>query len=465
MIITKEITVTSGMKDVDDMKKIWKFFENLDEYMYVADMDTHEIVYMNRKTLATYGFHSLDEVAGKKCYQVLQNSLSPCAICNNDRLEPQKFREWKYYNPILKAHMFLKDTMMIDPDTGRRYRVELAMDVGRELQHLDAIENYQNMEYVINEGLRVALSAENPDRSIEILLEYLGKTLGGERTYIFEKNKWGRDDNTYEWVADGVEPEKDSLQNLAPDVCGQWYSRFRENENIIIRDLEELHESDPVRYGILKRQNIHSLIAVPLFDEGKVLGFFGMDNPDNKVSLAYAQNMLQVMGYFLVTSMRRRNLIRQLRTMSYTDPLTKMGNRFAMEEYAASLTEHKMIGVVFCDITGLKRINDEHGHLAGDKFIQAACACIRKAFGGFGLFRIGGDELLVLCYDISEQEIKERVAVLRKTIEQEHVTLAIGYMWKPDTTASLDELMTEAERWMYEDKAEYYRTSGLDRRR
>ena len=38
------------------MKKIWEFFENMDECMYVADIDTHELIYMNKKALNIYGF-------------------------------------------------------------------------------------------------------------------------------------------------------------------------------------------------------------------------------------------------------------------------------------------------------------------------------------------------------------------------------------------------------------------------
>ena len=88
------------------------------------------------------------------------------------------------------------------------------------------IRSVQNLEAVINEGLRVALLEETPDQSLEVLLEHLGKALNGERTYIFEQNESGGDDNTYEWVADGVEPEKESLQNAVsythltlPTIC------------------------------------------------------------------------------------------------------------------------------------------------------------------------------------------------------------------------------------------------------
>lgn len=47
------------------MSKIWEFFDTMEELVYVTDMDSHDLVYMNKKALQTYGFHSLDEIASK----------------------------------------------------------------------------------------------------------------------------------------------------------------------------------------------------------------------------------------------------------------------------------------------------------------------------------------------------------------------------------------------------------------
>lgn len=177
-------------------------------------------------------------------------------------------------------------------------------------QRESAVESVQNMEAIINEGLRMALAESSPDRSLEVLLAHLGKALDGERTYIFEQNKSGGDDNTYEWVADGVLPEKQNLQNLPPKVCGGWYRKFREGGYIAIRDLEEIRQSDPLQYEILKRQNIHSIVAVPLYDDSRLIGFYGVDNPPVK-SMEYTSNMLQITAHFIVSSLRLRNLIRE----------------------------------------------------------------------------------------------------------------------------------------------------------
>ena len=178
------------------------------------------------------------------------------------------------------------------------------------------IQSVQNLEAVINEGLRAALLEETPDQSLAVLLKYLGNALNGERTYIFEQNESGCDDNTYEWAADGVEPEKESLQNVPPEVCASWYRKFGVGKHIVIGSLEDIRETDPLQYENLKRQGVHSLVVVPLYDGKKIIGFYGVDNPPVK-SLEYASNMLQTAAYFIVSSLKRRNLVRELQKRSY----------------------------------------------------------------------------------------------------------------------------------------------------
>ncbi len=177
------------------------------------------------------------------------------------------------------------------------------------------MRSVQNLEVIINEGLRVALLEETPDQSLSVLLEHLGKALNGERTYIFEQNESGGDDNTYEWVADGVEPEQEHLQNVPPEVCASWYRNFSVGRHIVIECLEDIRETEPLQYENLKQQGIHSLVVVPLYDGKRIIGFYGVDNPPVK-SLEYASNMLQTAAYFIVSSLKRRNLFRELQKRS-----------------------------------------------------------------------------------------------------------------------------------------------------
>ena len=395
------------MKEINN---IWQFFENLNEYVYATDIETYEMVYMNRKTLEAYGLKSLDEIKGRKCYEILQKSSIPCGMCNNDKICEGFFEEWRHYNSIIDKYLTLKDTLVEDPQEHRKYRLEIGIDISEERIQDKALQKYNSMEALVNEGLRIALMASTPDEAIYAILEYFGKSLNGERTYIFEKNKKGGDDNTYEWVAEGVKPEKDNLQNLPPEICANWYHRFQKGKHIVFQNLEEIREIDPLQYENLKRQDIRALAVVPLYDDGKVIAFYGVDNPP-PLSLEYTSNMLQITGHFLVSCIRRRNLMRE------------------------------------------------------DQLILRACDCMSKAFGDYGVFRIGGDELLALCSQIEQDVLEERIRLLRKLMEENTVNMAVGMIWQDEATTELDILLQESEKLMYADKAEYYRKNGIERRR
>lgn len=439
------------------MSKIWEFFDTMDELVYVSDIDTYNLVYMNKKALQTYGFHSLEEITEKKCYEVIRNCSAPCTRCNNHELRQGHFNEWWYYNPILKRQVMFKDTII--NEEGKKYRMELAVDAGKQEQW----NGMMNLEAKINEGLSVALQQDTPSQTLEVLLEYLGKALNGERTYIFERNESGCDDNTYEWVANGITSEKDNLQNLPAKICANWYRNFRVGKHIVIKKLEDIRVSDPLQYENLKRQNIRSLIVVPLYNEGEIIGFYGIDNPPER-SLDYASDMLQIMAHFIISSLKQRDLIRKLEEMSYHDQLTQIGNRHAMNEYIDNLQNEQSLGIVYCDITGLKQVNDQNGHASGDKLIVDACECLQKSFGEYGLFRIGGDELLAICAKIEESALWQGVEQLKKNLQDKSVHMAVGGIWEKDSYTGVDRLIAKAEKKMYKDKAAYYKKYGIDRR-
>ena len=58
---------------------------------------------------------------------------------------------------------------------------------------------------------------------------------------------------------------------------------FCSNKNILFDDLEKMREDDPLQYENLKRQNIHSIVVVPLYDNDAVMGFYGIDNLSKQV--------------------------------------------------------------------------------------------------------------------------------------------------------------------------------------
>ncbi len=443
------------------MEKIWKFYDHMNEIVYASDMDTYELQYMNQKALDTYGYMSLDEVKGKKCYEVLQGRSSPCTICTNDCLQPGYFHEWKYYNPVIGKTFALKDTMLVDGD--RRCRMEMAIDVSTQEQQKKAIKQFTDNESMINEGLRIALAESTPEESIQVLLEYLGKALKSERVYIFEKKKNDTFDNTYEWCAGGVAPQKENLQDVPYEAVAIWHESFLKNQNVIIKDVELIKDTDPAAYEYLVPQEIRSLVASPLIDKGEIVGFYGVDNPPAKF-LEHISTMFWILGHFMGSLLKRRNLVKKLESLSYYDQLTGVGNRHAMNRDFETIEKKTEIGMLYCDVMGLKLVNDTEGHKAGDELLIRACECLKKHFEEEELFRIGGDEFIVLYKGKSRESFSEKIALVREEMVKNQAVMALGDVWDMVDKTGMDALLARADEKMYEEKRAYYAKKENNRR-
>ena len=85
------------------MSDRWGFFDNINEIVYVSDLENYELVYMNKKALEVYGINSLEEVRGRSCHQILRGSSSPCTFCSGFASEPGCFEERQYPDGERKA--------------------------------------------------------------------------------------------------------------------------------------------------------------------------------------------------------------------------------------------------------------------------------------------------------------------------------------------------------------------------
>ncbi len=443
------------------MSNIWEIYDKLQEIVYVTDMDTHEVIYINRFGLQRLGLSSMEDARGKLCYQVLQGCSSPCSICTNAQLRPGEYHEWKYYNAMMGRSFLIKDTM-VEQD-GRRLRIEVAIDIGEMDRQKKTIREFTSNETMVNDALRLSLAEATPEKSIEVLLKHLGQSLRSDRVYIFEETSRHTLRNTYEWCAGGVEPQKEYLQDVPFEVVSLWYESFRRNENIVVKSLESIRKTHPRVYETLLPQQIDSLVVSPLVFKGEIIGFYGVDNPPREF-LNHISTMFMVLGYFITSILRRRNLVEKLEKMSYRDQLTGALNRHGMNEFVANVNHEKSIGIVYCDLMGLKNVNDAQGHLAGDAMLVRAFECVCSAFERESVFRIGGDEFLAMRSGVTEAEMEENIRTLRARMAEYQVNFAIGAVWEESCNGRIAELMKIADARMYEDKAKYYSQFPRDRR-
>jgi diguanylate cyclase (GGDEF)-like protein len=338
--------------------------------------------------------------------------------------------------------------------------VEVAIDLSGLGDRKGDVQNYINNEAIINEGLRISLSVTSPDKGLETLLEYAGKALKCDRCYVFEENDDHTYDNTYEWCSTESVPQKDNLQKVPYSDVKIWIEHFKNKDNITIRDLEDIKDSDPAMYDLLLPQDIHTLVASPLVFDNKIIGFYGVDNPPPEL-MENISTLFLIMGHFIVSLLRRRDLYKRLKHLSFYDELTGFGNRHYMGDYIAEMRKEDSIGIVYCDVMGLKKTNDTLGHKAGDELLVRACNSLKQAFPKSELFRLGGDEFLVLCSRKTEKEFNEKVELLQKIMTENNAMMAVGCIWRTDSSAGMTKLLAEADELMYEDKRKRYAEKNM----
>ena len=149
--------------------------------------------------------------------------------------------------------------------------------------------------------------------------------------------------------------------------------------------------------------------------------------------------------------------------MSNTDALTKLGNRRAYENALSGASDISDIGVIFCDVNGLKTANDTLGHAAGDALLQRFSELLKKHFSPSDIFRISGDEFVVLQQNANENEFHTGVNALRDASAGEQDIASVGSAY--GSGSNVLGLISMAEKDMYADKKSYYERHGLNRRR
>ena len=176
----------------------------------------------------------------------------------------------------------------------------------------------------------------------------------------------------------------------------------------------------------------------------------------------YAANLLEKERE--ISNMKQ--YVEQLDTMAYRDALTGAGNKAAYDKAKILLDQDILegkarFGLVMADLNLLKRINDTYGHDKGNEYIKGMYRIISSVFKSSPIFRIGGDEFVVV---VSDEELDnceallEQVRVKMKQISEdpdkapwERISTAIGFA-RYEEGEDTDTVLRRADRAMYEEK-------------
>lgn len=272
--------------------------------------------------------------------------------------------------------------------------------------------------------------------AINNLLEKIGHFTKADRAYIVDE-KDGCYYNTYEWCNEGIEPQINQLQNLRAEDMPYWIPKLSSGESIFIEDLENVKETMPVEYEILKPQNINTLIVFPIILSNTLKGFIGVDNPNIRDAKDVIR-LLAALGSYLGTTRENAAVYAKLEYRLNYDSLTKAYNRYGFYKNAQKLikehtdTEYCLI---LSDIKSFKLINEIYGENIADKILIDEVNIIRqKMKGNSVLGRLNGDIIAMVIPKeyLSEEEFSDMIKLLSDRYSNKnfklHIYLGVYYI-------------------------------------
>lgn len=247
------------------------------------------------------------------------------------------------------------------------------------------------------------------------------------------------------------------------DIAKSWEDLVGSSNCVIAkddRDMELVKDRDRGWYESLKEYGGRNIILFPLRSRNELLGYIWALNFDAQQAPKIKET-LELTTFILASEISNYLLMDRLKVLSSKDMLTGVLNRNEMNNYVDKLVNEKRdnkesVGVVFVDLNGLKRVNDDLGHAAGDALLKDAAKAMLEVFPADTIYRAGGDEYTVILTGVSQDDLNEAGKKLREVSKKyERVSFAIGSCVESDTH-KVREALKIADQRMYDDKREYY---------
>lgn len=202
-----------------------------------------------------------------------------------------------------------------------------------------------------------------------------------------------------------------------------------------------------------------SILAVPIKYREKLYGVIELVNRYDGEN--FTQNeylILQTIADFAGIAFANAHLYQNALLLSQTDPLTGAGNVYRLETYQNRFLEihpEKEIRMILIDLDNFKELNDQHGHINGDRALQWVANSLKiLPDEEINVFRIGGDEFLVVMENTSEEKYMEYMQLVEAEVRSSGFPFPINYSAGSASgkLTDLQKLKAEADEEMYSDK-------------
>ncbi|MGW7352610.1 diguanylate cyclase domain-containing protein [Streptomyces sp. NPDC054784] len=168
------------------------------------------------------------------------------------------------------------------------------------------------------------------------------------------------------------------------------------------------------RAEMLRRRGRACCVVAPIVLHGRAWGeLYVARNTDEPVFRRDDADFAAVLAAIIAAGIAQNERLEEVRRLAFTDPLTGLANRRAVdarleEAMALHRSEAAVVSLAVCDINGLKRVNDEYGHAAGDRLLErfgSVLSLCGAMLPGALAARLGGDEFCLLAVGLPADEV------------------------------------------------------------
>ena len=220
--------------------------------------------------------------------------------------------------------------------------------------------------------------------------------------------------------------------------------------------MDYIKEKNPVWFKSLEKGGVKSLALFMLKSGNDRIGYMWVSN-FKESDTPKIKDALEITSFVLGSQIGNHLLLDKLTRLSSIDVLTGLYNRNRLNAYMNEILESEdtPTALIFSDINGLKKVNDKEGHIAGDNLIRRAAHTLISVFTENEIYRVGGDEFVVIMRDIKEEQVKQYIEKLRHKAMKNDVSIAVGYSMT-NKSKDIEKLLKEADMNMYNDKRKFY---------
>jgi len=285
------------------------------------------------------------------------------------------------------------------------------------LSKLKEIKQQEENEKIINQvsQLFVKSSIEGFKENFDQVLALIGNHFDVERVYHFSVNDSDTHTYIYRWMRSEETPKSMDDYNVSLKTFPWWVKKLGDEGYINIYDVEKLDGNAQAEKEEIIKQGIRSTVAVPVFKQNKVIGFFGLglENETREWDISHVIT-LKILSNIISDVLARNKAEVLVHEMAYKDYLTQLPNRADFYERLETVINEKCFrtfGVALLDLDGFKAVNDTYGHDGGDELLQEVAYRLKTSLRGIdSVCRFGGDEFLVLFTCIQNVKEAEKLA-------------------------------------------------------